>query len=83
MKSRKDFGKFFSETDLGDYLEANDLRLESIRLRQQDKLISFRLSSDLLALLKKAALRHHTKYQRLIRSILQDNILNYLRSPRV
>ena len=79
LKSRKDFGKFIDKNDLGDYLESKDLKPMHIRLRNQDRLISLRVSSGLLGLLKKAAEKYHTKYQRLIKSILEENIGNYLR----
>ena len=79
LKSRKAFGQFVEKADLSDYLESQDLKPVHIRLRNQDRLISFRLSSHLLALLRRAAQRHHTKYQRLIRSILEENIASYLR----
>jgi len=65
--------------DLGDYLESKDLKPSHFRLKNQDRLISLRVSSDFLALLKKAAEKHHTKYQRLIKSILEENIGDYLR----
>lgn len=78
MKNRKDFIKFFEETDLGDYLESDDLRPVDFRLKNQDRSISLRLSSKLLGLLKKAATTHGTKYQRLIRSILEENVGRYL-----
>lgn len=79
LKSRKSFGKFVEKNDLGTYLEANDLKASHIRLKNQDRLISLRVSSDFLDLLKKAAQKHHTKYQRLIKSILEENIGAYLR----
>ena len=80
LKSRKSFAKFVDETDLGDYLEAKDLKPVNIRLKNQDCTISLRISSDLLKLLKKAADKHHTKYQRLIKSILEENIGHYVRA---
>ena len=78
LKSRKAFQAFFEKTDLGNYLEPKDLKPLRLQLRAQDKLISFRLSSDLLHMLKQAANKHHTKYQKLIRSILEENISHYL-----
>ena len=77
-KSRKAFQDFFEKTDLGDYLEPKDLKPFQLHLRSQNRLISFRLSSDLLHMLKQAAEKHHTKYQKLIRSILEENISHYL-----
>ncbi len=79
LKNRKSFGKFVEKNDLGDYLESKDLKPSHIRLRNQGRLISLRLSSEFLDLLKKAAEKHHTKYQRLIKSILEENIGAYLR----
>ena len=78
LKSRKAFGNFVDKTDLGEYLDSKDLKPFNIRLKNQDRLISLRVSSDLLTLLKKAAVRHRTKYQRLIKSILEENIGHYL-----
>lgn len=52
--------------------------LEKLRLKKQDRLISLRLSSDLIGLLKTAATKHNTKYQKLIRNILEENIKTYL-----
>lgn len=78
LKSRKSFGEFVEKTDLGNFLETKDLKPMHLRLKNQDRLISFRLSSSLLKLLKTAAQRQHTKYQRLIRSILEENISSYL-----
>ncbi|MBF0493460.1 MAG: hypothetical protein HQM15_11875 [Deltaproteobacteria bacterium] len=60
-------------------MEAKDLKPMNIRLKNQDRLISLRVSSDFLSLLKKAAEKHRTKYQRLIKSILEENIGHYLR----
>ena len=79
LKSDKELTKFFDETDLGDYLEEKDLRVTTIRLKKQDRSVTIRLSSDLVGLLKKAAKRYHTKYQKLVRSILEENITSYLR----
>ncbi|QQR81290.1 MAG: hypothetical protein IPJ69_03910 [Deltaproteobacteria bacterium] len=78
LKSRKSFAKFVEKTDLGDYLEAKDLKPVKMHLKNQDKVISLRISSDLLDLLKKAADTHHIKYQRLIKSILEENIGHYV-----
>ncbi len=79
LKSKKAFKEFVDKNDLGNYLEAKDLKPTRIRLKNQDRSISLRVSSDFLDLLKKAAQKHHTKYQRLIKSILDENIGNYLR----
>lgn len=78
FKSSKAFEKFFEKTDLGDYLEPQDFKKISLHFKNQDRLISLRVSSELLALLKKAALKHKTKYQRLIKSILEENVQAYL-----
>ncbi|MBI3541207.1 MAG: hypothetical protein HY073_03605 [Deltaproteobacteria bacterium] len=78
FKTQKAFKKFFEKEDLGDYLSADDLKPANLHLKSQDQMISIRLSSHLLALLKKAAQGHHTKYQRLIRSILEENVSQYL-----
>lgn len=79
FKSNKAFGEFVEKNDLGDYLDAKDLKPAHFRLKSQGRLISLRVSVDLLDLLKKAAEKHHTKYQRLIKSILEENVGAYLR----
>lgn len=76
-KNEKDFNEFFEKTDFGDYLEPKDIKKMKFELKPKDKLISLRVSSEFLMLLKKAAKKNHTKYQKLIRSILEDNISRY------
>lgn len=78
FKSGKAFDEFVEKTDLGDYIEASDLKTVSFHFKAQDRLISLRLSSDLLKLLKKAAIKHNTKYQKLIKSILEEHVQGYL-----
>ncbi len=78
-KSEKDFVDFFEKTDLGDYLEAKDLVRAQFHLKKQDRVVTFRISSDLLETLKKAAEKHRVQYQRLIRFILEENVAHYLR----
>ncbi len=78
LKSRKAFGEFVEKTDLGDYLESKDLKKIPLHFKAQDRLISLRVSSDLLGLLKKAATKQRIKYQRLIKSILEEHVGGYL-----
>ncbi|HBF13732.1 MAG TPA: hypothetical protein DDW49_10195 [Deltaproteobacteria bacterium] len=78
FKSQKAFDKFLETTDLGDYLEPSDFKKVTFKFRNQDRVISLRISSSLLELLKKATAKHNTKYQRLIKSILEEHVVSYL-----
>lgn len=77
-RNNKNFENDFEATDFGDYLEAGDVKTIDFSLRKQDKLITLRVSNDLLQMLKKAADKHHTKYQKLMRLILEKNIGSYV-----
>ena len=77
FKNDAEMTKFVMSHDLGDYLEASDLKPISFNLKKQDQAISIRLSSELITILKKVAHFHKTKYQKLIRSILEENIGRY------
>ncbi len=79
IKTKKAFDKFISNTDLGDYLEENDLVSLPLHFKKQDKVISLRVSNELLQLIKKAANKHKVKYQKLIKSILEENLSYYLK----
>jgi len=79
FKNNAEFKKFFEKADLSEYIETKDLHPTSFRLKKQDRVITLRLSSALVSALKKAAEKHQTQYQRLIRYILEENIAHYLR----
>jgi len=51
----------------------------SFHLKKQDRVVTFRISSNLLESLKRAAKKHQVQYQRLIRFILEENVAHYLR----
>lgn len=74
----KNFLGDFDDTDFGDYLDTDDVQRLNFSLRTQDKLVTLRLSSELLSLLKKATVKHKTKYQKLMKLILEKNITRYV-----
>lgn len=74
----KNFLEDFANTDFGNYLSAGDVKKIDFSLRKQDQLVTFRVSLDLLSLLKQAATKQKTKYQKLMRLILEKNIGNYV-----
>lgn len=76
--NNKNFLDDFDNTDFGGYLGAQDVQKIDFSLRKQDKLVTLRVSSELLALLKKAATKHKTKYQKLMRLVLEKNIAGYV-----
>lgn len=79
FKSEKEFRSFFEKEDMGNFLEEKDLVKAPFRLKKQDRVVTLRISSDLLSSLKKAAEKHRVQYQKLIRFILEKGIAHYLR----
>lgn len=68
----------FDQTDFGEYLQPEDVKKIDFSLRKQDKLVTLRVSAELLSTLKNAAFKHKTKYQKLMRLILEKNVALYL-----
>lgn len=81
FKSDEEFAEFVENNDMSGYIASGELKRVrfNFKLRPKDQLISFRLSGALLATLKLAAAKHKTKYQKLIRHILEENIGKYLK----
>ena len=76
--TEEEYIEYFDNTDFGDLIESGDVIPVNFRLVKQDRPVSIRLSTDLINILKKAAKKHKTKYQKLIRAILEENIVKYL-----
>jgi predicted DNA binding CopG/RHH family protein len=78
--SESDYTEYIENTDFGAQLSSGELVPVNLNfnLKAQDRLISIRLSSELIELLKQTAKKHKTKYQKLIRAILEENIVHYL-----
>lgn len=74
----KNFARDFENTDFGESLNVDDLHKVNFALQGQDKLITLRVSSNLLALLKMAAAKHKTRYQKLMRLILEQEIVAWV-----
>lgn len=77
-KKKPDFNDYFEKTDFGDVVSTKELQKVQFELQPKDQLISLRISKDLLKLLKLAASKQGTKYQKLVRLILEKNIGNYI-----
>lgn len=77
-KKKTDFNDYFEKTDFGDVLQKKDVQKIQFELQPKDQLISLRISKDLLKLLKLAASKQGTKYQKLVRLILEKNIGKYV-----
>lgn len=73
----KGFLEDFDKTDFGDYPSVSNIKKINFSLRKQDQVVTLRVSAELLALLKKAAAKQKTKYQKLVRLILEKNITTY------
>ena len=73
-KKEMNFIRYFQKTDFGKFLKAGNLRKVDFRLKKQDKMISLRLSSDLLDEIKQEAGKWKTPYQKLIRTILENHV---------
>lgn len=73
LRSDEDAERFL-EQDLTDYIDRRALRIAHFELRPKDKLISLRLSQQLLDAAKDAAERDGISYQKFIRHAVEEAV---------